>query len=49
MHKHWWHTVEQGMGIRCDKCDTYANIMNPDFDEIEESECEVSEENYEEE
>lgn len=27
MYKHWWYTVDQGTGIRCDKCDAYANIM----------------------
>lgn len=33
------YTVDSGMGIRCDKCDRYANMQHDDnFTEIEETE-----------
>ncbi|EPC8411085.1 hypothetical protein [Bacillus cereus] len=44
MGKHWWYTVDSGMGIRCDKCDKYANMQyDDDFIEIEKIEdCPVN-------
>lgn len=36
MNKHSWNTVHSGMGIECDKCGAYANMMTDDnFFEIE--------------
>ena len=36
MNKHWWYTVDHGMGIRCEKCGAYANMEHDDdFHEIE--------------
>lgn len=44
LYKHWWYTVDSGMGIRCDKCNKYANMQyNDDFTEIEKREdCPVN-------
>lgn len=44
IYKHWWYTVDNGMGITCDKCGTYTNIMfDEDFRETEKREdCPVS-------
>ena len=46
LNKHWWYTVDSGMGIRCDKCDRYANMQHDDnFTEIEGTEdCPINSE-----
>ena len=48
MYRHWWYGVDNGMGIECDKCLAYANMMsNDDFREIEKREdCPVSDEEF---
>lgn len=36
MYTHFWYTVDSGMGIRCDKCDAYTNMLyTEEFNEIE--------------
>jgi len=36
LNRHWWTTVDHGMGIVCEKCGAYANMEFTDnFYEIE--------------
>lgn len=47
MYKHSWHTVDQGMGIRCDKCNAHISMYDNDFLEKEtEESCLISDEQF---
>lgn len=45
MYEHSWHTVEQGRGLECGKCDTRISY---EYDDPSIADCSVSDEEAQE-